>query len=148
MDHRQGGRHVEVVVQRGGEVRRQVDPGDLVVAGRPTRSAARATKPANRSQVAPASTSVSSVHSSIDRYWTAVRAYRTTAAGVRSSTDETSRLLPSDLLILVPPWVTQPLCSQYRANPYPAARDCACSFSWCGNRRSSPPPWMSNVSPR
>ena len=28
-----------------------------------------------------------------------------------------------------------------------AARDCAISFSWCGNTRSAPPPWMSMVSP-
>ena len=28
------------------------------------------------------------------------------------------------------------------------ARDCASSFSWCGNRRSSPPPWMSKFDPR
>jgi hypothetical protein len=27
-------------------------------------------------------------------------------------------------------------------------RDCAISFSWCGKTRSSPPPWMSKVSPR
>ncbi len=30
----------------------------------------------------------------------------------------------------------------------PFARDCAISFSWCGNVRSSPPPWMSNSAPR
>ena len=27
-------------------------------------------------------------------------------------------------------------------------RDCAISFSWCGNCRSMPPPWMSNSAPR
>ena len=39
--------------------------------------------------------------------------------------------------------VTQALCSQYRANSSPAACDWARSFSWCGKRRSRPPPWMS-----
>ncbi len=57
-------------------------------------------------------------------------------------------VLPSDLLIFSPAVVIQALCSQYDANPAPAARDWACSFSWCGNRRSTPPPWMSKDSPR
>ncbi len=41
-----------------------------------------------------------------------------------------------------------PLCIQKLAKPWPAAWDWAISFSWCGNRRSSPPPWMSNSVPR
>ena len=57
-------------------------------------------------------------------------------------------MLPSDFDIFAPAIVTQPLCIQYCANPSPAALDCARSFSWCGNTRSSPPPWMSNVGPR
>ncbi len=56
--------------------------------------------------------------------------------------------LPSDLLIFSPAVVIQALCIQYVANGRPAARDWACSFSWCGNRRSTPPPWMSNAGPR
>jgi hypothetical protein len=114
----------------------------------PTCSTARSTKPASRSQAASASTRVSSVHSSMERYWTAVMAYRSTAGLVVRSTSVTSSPLPSDLLIFAPDWVTQPLCSQNRAKGYPAARDWACSFSWCGKRRSRPPPWMSNSSPR
>src|SRR6478736_5215549 len=58
------------------------------------------------------------------------------------------RLLPSDLLIFSPAVVIQALCIQYDANGWPAARDWACSFSWCGKRRSTPPPWMSNAVPR
>ena len=34
-------------------------------------------------------------------------------------------------------------------NGFPvAASACATSFSWCGKTRSTPPPWMSKVSPR
>ena len=66
----------------------------------------------------------------------------------RSSTCGTSSELPSDLLIFSPLVVIQALCIQYDAKPCPAARDWACSFSWCGNRRSTPPPWMSKASPR
>ena len=58
--------------------------------------------------------------------------------------------LPSDFDIFSPPIVSIPQCSHTRANPLPgsAHRLCARSFSWCGNSRSPPPPWMSNVSPR
>ena len=56
--------------------------------------------------------------------------------------------LPKLFDIFSPAMVTQWLCIQKRANPSPAACDCACSFSWCGNCRSSPPPWMSNSEPR
>ena len=66
----------------------------------------------------------------------------------RSSTAGISSELPSDLLIFSPDVVIQALCSQYDANGCPAARDWACSFSWCGNRRSTPPPWMSKAGPR
>ena len=66
----------------------------------------------------------------------------------RSSTVGTSSELPSDLLIFSPAVVIQALCSQYDANGWPAARDWACSFSWWGKRRSTPPPWMSKAAPR
>ena len=66
----------------------------------------------------------------------------------RSSTDGMSIELPSDLLIFSPAVVIQALCSQYDANGRPAARDWACSFSWWGKRRSTPPPWMSKAGPR
>ena len=56
--------------------------------------------------------------------------------------------LPSDLLIFSPEVVIQALCIQYDANGRPAARAWACSFSWWGKRRSTPPPWMSNAGPR
>ena len=52
------------------------------------------------------------------------------------------------MLIFSPAVVIQALCIQYDANGNPAARDWACSFSWCGNRRSTPPPWMSKPAPR
>ena len=63
-------------------------------------------------------------------------------------TSDTSAPLPRDLLIFSPAAVTQALCIQNRANFWPAAVDWASSFSWCGKRRSRPPPWMSNSSPR
>src|SRR5690606_29358059 len=66
----------------------------------------------------------------------------------RLTTSVTRRSLPSDLLIFSLATVTHALCSQYRANGSPAARDCAISFSWCGKTRSIPPPWMSNSGPR
>ena len=66
----------------------------------------------------------------------------------RFSTSGISRLLPSDLLIFSPAVVIQALCIQYDANGCPAARDWACSFSWWGKRRSTPPPWMSKAVPR
>ena len=41
-----------------------------------------------------------------------------------------------------------PLCIHSRASGFPRpATVCATSFSWCGNTRSMPPPWMSNSSP-
>ncbi len=52
------------------------------------------------------------------------------------------------MLIFSPAVVIQALCIQYVANGCPAARDWACSFSWWGKRRSTPPPWMSNAGPR
>ena len=69
-------------------------------------------------------------------------------ARTRSSTAGIVSVLPSDFDIFSPDIVTQALCSQYSANPSPAARDWASSFSWCGNTRSRPPPWMSNSAPR
>ena len=42
----------------------------------------------------------------------------------------------------------RPLCIQYLACGLPWQHSLwAISFSWCGKTRSSPPPWMSNVSP-
>ena len=66
----------------------------------------------------------------------------------RCSTDGMARVLPSDLLIFSPAAVIHALCIQYDANACPAARDWACSFSWWGKRRSTPPPWMSKAVPR
>ncbi len=70
------------------------------------------------------------------------------ATSVRATDSSTSAVLPSDLLIFSPDWVTQALCIQNDANGRPTARDWASSFSWCGKRRSSPPPWMSKDGPR
>src|SRR3954454_13791756 len=66
----------------------------------------------------------------------------------RFSTSGTSMELPSDFDIFSPAVVIHALWSQYDANGWPAARDWAGSFSWWGNRRSTPPPWMSNAGPR
>ena len=55
--------------------------------------------------------------------------------------------LPSDFDIFSPPTWTIPLWIQWRANAWPAPSACARSFSWCGNTRSSPPPWRSKPSP-
>src|SRR5699024_7963366 len=57
-------------------------------------------------------------------------------------------VLPTDLDIFSPSAVTNPLCIQKFANRSPAAQDCASSFSWCGNRRSKPPPWISKWRPK
>ena len=44
---------------------------------------------------------------------------------------------------------SMPVCIQWLAKPSSQLqRAWAHSFSWCGNRRSSPPPWMSMVMPR
>ena len=58
--------------------------------------------------------------------------------------------LPSDFAILRPSTCRKPLCIQKFAiaGVWKAQRVCAISFSWCGNTRSMPPPWMSKVSPR
>ena len=55
--------------------------------------------------------------------------------------------LPSDFDIFSPVNRSIPLCIQTRANPRPAAHDCARSFSWCGKTRSRPPPWIQNSGP-
>src|SRR5690625_1299151 len=57
-------------------------------------------------------------------------------------------VLPSDFDIFSPSEVTNPLCIQTFANWSPAALDCASSFSWCGNRKSRPPPWISKCEPK
>src|SRR5678816_3638364 len=56
--------------------------------------------------------------------------------------------LPSDLDSFSSSMRRKPLCIQYFTTGLPLApSDCAISFSWCGNCRSCPPPWMSNDSP-
>ena len=53
-------------------------------------------------------------------------------------------MLPTDLAIFSPVSWTIPLCIHIRASSRPrAARVCAASFSWWGNSRSEPPPWIS-----
>ena len=76
----------------------------------------------------------------------------------RSSASCTLTTFPSDFDIFVLSRVTMPLCIHTWLNTgagssslptTPAAASAwAISFSWCGKMRSSPPPWMSNVSPR
>ena len=68
----------------------------------------------------------------------------------RRSRSRTSSTLPSDFDIFSRSTSRKPLCSQKRASGLPpwAQALCAISFSWCGNCRSRPPPWMSIVSPR
>ena len=68
-----------------------------------------------------------------------------------SSTDSS----PAPSRSLLPPTLPfspariNPLCSQYFTIGLPWQQLlCASSFSWCGNIKSSPPPWMSKVSPR
>ena len=57
--------------------------------------------------------------------------------------------LPRDLDIFSLFTRTKPLWTQYRARVLPVApSDWAISFSWWGKTRSSPPPWISKVSPR
>ena len=56
--------------------------------------------------------------------------------------------LPSDFDIFSSSTRTKPLCIQSFANgASQAAQLWAISFSWCGNLRSMPPPWMSNSGP-
>jgi hypothetical protein len=56
--------------------------------------------------------------------------------------------LPSDFDIFSSSTRTKPLCIHTFTNFEPqAAQVCAISFSWCGNLRSMPPPWMSKCSP-
>src|SRR5258708_12104224 len=58
--------------------------------------------------------------------------------------------LPVDFDIFSLSTCRKPLCIQtlaMRSSPK-AQQVCASSFSWCGNTRSMPPPWMSNCSPR
>ena len=56
--------------------------------------------------------------------------------------------LPSDLDIFSLSTLMKPLCIQTCENGLPVAPSLwAISFSWCGNCRSAPPPWMSKLSP-
>ena len=64
-----------------------------------------------------------------------------------SSTSRIVSTLPSDFDIFSPVKRSIPLCIQMRAKGWPAASDCARSFSWCGKTRSSPPPWIQNSGP-
>src|SRR5262245_26953337 len=58
-------------------------------------------------------------------------------------------MLPSDFDIFALSSDKCSECSQNRAKGFPdRASDCAISFSWCGNVRSTPPAWMSSVSPK
>jgi hypothetical protein len=58
--------------------------------------------------------------------------------------------LPTLFAIFSPSTCKKPLCIQTFAitSVWKAQHDCAISFSWCGNTRSMPPPWMSKRSPR
>src|ERR1700736_6425303 len=58
-------------------------------------------------------------------------------------------MFPTDLAIFSPVSWIMPLCIQIRASSLPgcAARVWAASFSWWGNTRSEPPPWMSMPTP-
>ena len=74
---------------------------------------------------------------------------RSTSGRVTSSTSRSSLKFPSDLLIFSELICSMPPCIQWFANVQPhAASLWARSFSWCGNTRSPPPPWMSKGSPR
>jgi MYXO-CTERM domain-containing protein len=67
----------------------------------------------------------------------------------RSSTSRIVKKLPTDFDIFSLSIVKRPLCIHTSTNLPPlAASLCAISFSWCGNCRSWPPPWMSKCSPR
>ena len=57
-------------------------------------------------------------------------------------------MFPSDFDIFASAIWTIPLCIQMRASGTPRpASVCAISFSWCGNTRSLPPPWISKSTP-
>src|SRR3990167_2700877 len=57
--------------------------------------------------------------------------------------------LPRDLDIFSPLMVIIPQCNHDLAYGLPVAASLwAISFSWCGNSRSLPPPWISNESPK
>src|SRR5512135_1340716 len=58
-------------------------------------------------------------------------------------------VFPRDFDIFSPFIVTIPTCIQILAKLMPEnASDCAISFSWCGNIKSRPPPWISKLLPR
>ena len=78
---------------------------------------------------------------------TGARAGGRPRASLRSSRSDREVKLPSDLDIFSPSMVTQPLCTQWRANSRPTATAWARSFSWWGKIRSMAPPWRSNPSP-
>src|SRR5262249_16953799 len=75
---------------------------------------------------------------------------RNTSPGQSASNARMVTKLPSDFAIFLPSTCRKPLCIQKSAitGEWKAQRVCAISFSWCGNTRSMPPPWMSNVSPK
>src|SRR5487761_1239280 len=58
-------------------------------------------------------------------------------------------VFPNDFDIFSPFIVTIPTCIQILAKLTPEKdSDCAISFSWWGNIRSRPPPWISKLLPR
>src|SRR6187200_3568327 len=75
---------------------------------------------------------------------------RTTSPGQSARTSRIVTKFPKLLLIFSPSTCKKPLCIQKFAITFSsnAQQVCAISFSWCGNTRSMPPPWMSKVSPR
>ena len=75
---------------------------------------------------------------------------RSTSPGQSASRSRIVKKLPSDFDIFSLSICKKPLCIQTLAmrSVWNAQQVCASSFSWCGNTRSMPPPWMSNFSPR
>ena len=82
---------------------------------------------------------------------------RNTIGWYRAKTSRMVKKFPSDFDIFSESTFTKPLWTQYRTNflssdlcisQSQAALDWASSFSWCGNTRSWPPPWMSITGPR
>src|SRR6201997_446774 len=75
---------------------------------------------------------------------------RNTSPGQSANNSRMVTKLPSDFAIFLPSTCRKPLCIQKSAitGEWKAQRVCAIYFLGCGNTRSMPPPWMSNVSPK
>ena len=74
---------------------------------------------------------------------------RSTCKSYFSPISRTVKKLPRDFDILRLSIFKNALCIQYLANCFPLQHsDCAISFSWCGNTKSSPPAWISISSPK